>query len=108
MGVQEIEIEEDFEEEAKADYKQLLARYEKEVSFLRLAENPNITKWLEKFVLIPLEKLEVAHDIEVDTNKNFILKGQCYRMKKLANWVEIHKKKCDTIKLRLETMGKGH
>jgi len=110
MGIQEIQygIAEEEEQEVSTQKEQIQAEYEREMSFLRLSENPNIQKWIEKFVVDPLRKLEVAHDVSTDTNPSFILKGQVFRLKKLRDWVEIHTRRCNTLKKKIEELRKGN
>lgn len=106
MSIQEVQVEIDNEQKQdnKKKIEECKVRYEKELSLLRLEENPNIKKWIQRFVIEPLEKLEEAHDKETKTNENFILKGQVFRLKKIKNWAEEHKKVCDRYKRELESL----
>tara|TARA_R110002126_G_scaffold253121_3_gene396183 strand:+ start:33 stop:380 length:348 start_codon:yes stop_codon:yes gene_type:complete len=89
MGIKEMAEQDklDQAEQYKKDEQQGKKQVYSLKEFEALAENPLFVKWFAEYVEKPAAIARKSHEIELDTNKNFCLKGRVQAYKAQYGWL---------------------
>ena len=112
MNVHEFDEQDKKEEKEQIEF--AMGRKTAELKELRLLatlkDSPDIQKFIKAFMIDEYQIVGLSHDKELETNKNFWLKGRAYQLRKQLNWEtalkhQIKKVKDDIDELRIRLIG---
>jgi len=106
MGVNEFDAQDKLEERdaLNLEIEKKQAKLKKLRNLLSLKESKDIQKFIECFMFQEYQDVGKIHDGELDTNKNFWLKGRAYQLRKQLNWQKALEKDIDKIKKELANL----